>query len=113
MPRMLREIVRTHLERTPGFAIEAEEPTPDRLLDAVRATNAHVVVFGTDSADLPDVGRAVLAERPRVKLLAVTHDGRRTWLFELRPHRQALGEVSPDELADAIRAAVYQPAGAW
>jgi len=38
-------------------------------------------------------------------VLVVSADGRETALFELRPQRTPLGEVSPQTIVDAIRGA--------
>jgi hypothetical protein len=39
----------------------------------------------------------------------VMEAGRRTVLYELRPHRTELGELSPQELVAAVRAAAGRP----
>jgi hypothetical protein len=44
-------------------------------------------------------------------VLAVTPDGRRAFLYELRPELIALGEASPDVLLQAIRAAFRSEVG--
>jgi hypothetical protein len=112
MPRVLREIVRMHLPE-PEFEVVAELGEEAPLLPVVDEHGAHAVIFGTDSAGLPQVGRDLLAACPFVKLLAVASDGRRTTLYELRPHKQPLGEISPDRLAEVIRDSLAQTVAAW
>jgi hypothetical protein len=43
--------------------------------------------------------------RPSTRVLAITLAGGRGHLYELRPHRVPLGDVSPQGLLDAIRRA--------
>jgi hypothetical protein len=50
--------------------------------------------------------REVLEQRPRVHVMAVSGDGRHITLYGLRPYREPLGEVEPDQLVQAIRGMV-------
>lgn len=71
----------------------------------VSETDADVIVLGLPDAELPSEYAALLSARPQTRLLGVSGDGRRAFLYEVRPHRSALGEVSPEALIDAIRSA--------
>lgn len=46
----------------------------------------------------------MLRDQPSVRVFALAGHGKESLLYELRPHRVALGEVSPGELIDHIRA---------
>jgi hypothetical protein len=48
----------------------------------------------------------MLFDHPRVQLLALTGDGRAAAIYALRPQLEPVPVVSPNGLADAIRAAV-------
>jgi hypothetical protein len=50
-----------------------------------------------------DGWEALLFDRPRLRLLGISGDGSSGWIYELRPHREALGNVSPGELIAAVR----------
>jgi DNA-binding NarL/FixJ family response regulator len=76
------------------------------VLVATGRTRADVVVLGIEEAALPGPASHLLEEYPHAKVLAVTPDGRRAFLYELRPHLVPLGEASPARLLDAIRNAV-------
>jgi len=89
MPQMLREITRAVVAGEPGAEIVAEYAAPVPLAEVVRASDAQVVVV----RDTPTVGA----------------EGRSTVVYELKPHRVPLGEVSPERLVDAIRSAVSAP----
>ena len=71
----------------------------------VSETDADVIVLGLPDAELPSEYAALLSARPQTRLLGVSGDGRRAFLYEVRPYRSALGEVSPEALIDAIRSA--------
>jgi DNA-binding NarL/FixJ family response regulator len=112
MPRMLREIVSTVVDSQPGMMVAHAHPRPVPLVEAVDQAGAHVVIFGHESPQLTADCRELLERRPRVQVMAVSGDGRRTTLYGLRPHREPLGEVEPDQLVEAIRGMVAS-AGAW
>ena len=103
MPRILREIIEQAVADEPDMEIVEGDAGP--LLEAVEASKADFVIAGADY-DLGEVAR-VLAERPRLRVLAVSGVGREAFLYELRPTRTPLGEVSPRTIVDAIRGARY------
>lgn len=109
MPRMLREIIREVVSPQPDMEVAGEFAAAHSLLEAVERTQADFVITGTGDAELADVGR-VLREWPRLKVLAVAADGRQTYLYELRPQKVHLGEVSPQNLLDALRSAARESA---
>lgn len=71
------------------------------LADAVEQSHANAVIVGADD---PELAVALLERHPRLKLLAIIADGREVLLYELRPRREVLGELSSDALLDALRA---------
>ncbi len=79
---------------------------PDRatLVMTALATRAEVVVLGLPDGELPDECAKVFDADPHIRVLGVVADGRRAFLYELRPQRLALGEISPHGLVEAIRA---------
>jgi hypothetical protein len=102
LPRMLGEIVGHALARYADVQLAVAAATASTLALAVRDSGADVVV-GADS-QFPDAAvSALLDEFPRVRVFTLTSDARMAWLSELRPERVALGEVSPERLAEAIR----------
>jgi hypothetical protein len=76
-------------------------------VDAALLSGADAVVLGlAEGADLPTWGHALLGRRPAIKLFGVAGSGRQVFMYELRPQRVAVGEVSPDELFAAMRTAL-------
>ena len=51
---------------------------------------------------------AVLMNAPRSRVLMLSVDGRRAFLYELRPHRASLGELSQTSLLAALHGAARQ-----
>jgi hypothetical protein len=73
--------------------------------DAPAALNAHPADFAIVGSDDAQLAGDLLAIAPRLKLLAVIDDGRDAALYELRPQKVALGELSPERLVGIIRGA--------
>lgn len=89
--------------------IAGDLPSSTGMLAAAAQTRPNVVVLGVREARLPDDCRSLLEAFPRVRVLAVVDDGRRAFVYELRPQETALGEVSPEGLLDAIRRPPQRP----
>ena len=69
-----------------------------------------VVIVGGAHADDNAAMPSLLRRWPRARLLMVTESGRRSVLYELRPHPTEMGQLSPEELVAAVRAAAMRPA---
>lgn len=102
---MLGEIIRSLLVAEPDIEIVGELADPHSLAEAVEEHRARVLILGTKQGRVPDSCRALVDDRPRLRLLAVSEDARDTTLFELRPYEVALGELSPERLLGAVRSA--------
>lgn len=103
LPRLVQEIVEHAVGGQPDMEIVADLPTAPTLPAALAEARADVVISGAEHgcAALSEL----LGELPRLKLLAVSDDARNAVLYELRPTRTPLGEVSPQTIVDAIRSA--------
>jgi Na+-transporting NADH:ubiquinone oxidoreductase subunit NqrA len=71
----------------------AEEHRPDLLITAV------------GDGGVSEIDR-VLDRCPKVVILAVEADGRRSFLYRLKPDKEKLGELSPETLLKAARRVV-------
>jgi DNA-binding NarL/FixJ family response regulator len=108
MPRILRDIVSQLVAEQPDMRVVgafADDVGPDTLTEL----QPDVLVLGSGGGNVPALCRALVQRRPALKVLAVEMDGRRTWLYEMRPHQTLIGEISPTALLDTIRA-VSRPA---
>lgn len=106
MPGMLGDIVRETIRGQPDMEIVATVPNLESVDEAMRTTAIEVLVVGTDAPRATAPFRSLLQARPGLKILAVASDGGDLVLHELRPRAEPLGEVSPTDLLQAIRAAV-------
>ena len=107
--RLVGEMVEGAVVRTNDMGVVGSTSL-DELLDTARASTPDVVIVGIDAHNgLPDACLELLLERPRVKVLAIEEHGGTARLYELRPERVEIGDVSPDEVVESIRAAVLRP----
>ena len=106
---VLGDIVRREAAAGGGVTFVGELDTADDLLPRLRRTPAEVVLFALRKAGAPRIFFEILAERPATRVLAVEDDGRRASLYEMRPHRVALGEVSASELVQHIHSLARRP----
>lgn len=102
MPRMLRDIVHGVLAAQPDVALSSVAAA-DALADAVTRLDADVAILA-ESAPPADDHAALLYAHPHLRLVGISSDGRAGHLYELRPHRVALGALSPESLVEAVRA---------
>jgi DNA-binding NarL/FixJ family response regulator len=105
MPRMLRQILRTSVQAHPDFSVLAELPDAEHLADVAAETDTRFVITDAATATREGVER-LLALRPQIRVLGIERDGRETFLYELRPQRIPLGEVSSETLVDVMRVAL-------
>jgi DNA-binding NarL/FixJ family response regulator len=102
MPLMLREMFRRALARDARFALVGEYTKSVALDVAIDRSRADYVVMGTGMFEESDVLARVLEEGPQVRVLAVRPGGGQAFLYELRPHEQDLGDLTPEELLERI-----------
>jgi hypothetical protein len=108
---MLAEIVASSLVGYADLELVSVTAPRDGLVKAVGKARANAVVAAETQLRSDDV-TSLLEAVPRLRVFTLAADARMTWLYELRPERVALGELSPEHLAAAIRAPrVSVPAG--
>jgi len=84
----------------------AREHFEDNELPAVVArVGADIVIVSDEENTDSERWVSLLYNAPRLKVLVLEGAGQTAMLYELRPHRTPLGEVSKAGLVDAIRAA--------
>ena len=96
---MLGEIVTDVLESQEDFEVVGQVDVA-ATRKAVEGKPVDFVVVGRDDEEL---AAELLDLRPRLKILGVIDDGRDAALYELRPHRVLVGELSPERLIAVIR----------
>jgi hypothetical protein len=100
MPRLLHEIVERAVSSEPDMELVAVPAPPARRPWA----DADVLVVATEDERLPPPYDEWLLETPRARVVVVAEATRGASMYELRPARTPLGNVSPDALVTAIRA---------
>lgn len=105
LPGVLSEIVRETVGREDDMIV-AGEVTGDVALDrAIDEARADVVILQAGHPTLADSASVSVLDgkAPALRLLAVSDDGRESFLYALKPVRIPLGELSPSRLVTAIR----------
>jgi len=105
MPAMLLDIVAGIVAAEPDLTVVDMLADSTDLTAAVERTRADVVVTQQTSSTQEADQIALLLPERRLKIIALTDNGRQGVLYELRPHRASLGDMSADRLVAAIRAA--------
>ncbi len=103
---MLEEIVRKVLSREPDLEVVGAVSSIYDLDHALAIRQADVVVAGLAGSSSGREFDPLLRAYSRLRVFSLEGDGRRTVLHEMRPHSVPLGNVTPEELIDAIRTSV-------
>jgi hypothetical protein len=103
LSRFRRDVVRRSLTPYPDIVFVGDEISDDALLSGRAAEIADVVLVGADADRLPAECGLLLYARPGLRLLVMEEEGGGAVLYELRPRKVLLGDVSAASLADAIR----------
>src|SRR5262245_37425108 len=111
MPLMLRDMLAHTLERKPGVEL-LREPLPEPS-DLPSPSTPDVVILGTEDPVDPDGAPALLSRWPRSQVLLISTNGQQASLFELQPHRIALGEMSIDELLQVVSRVAEDRSRVW
>jgi DNA-binding NarL/FixJ family response regulator len=102
MPQMLRDIVREIVSSEQDLIIVDEFDDLEDASNTIWNDERCVVITSLrppEQVALEDL----FGVRRRMRVLAVSEDGRETVLYELRPRARNLGEISPPTLVAAIR----------
>ncbi len=85
-----------------------EANSAGELAVAIRETQADFVIVPLEQSALPDFARSFLAEQAHVRVLGLEENQGHANLYELVPETTELRDVTPVDLAGAIRAAVNE-----
>jgi DNA-binding NarL/FixJ family response regulator len=104
-PTMLRDILVQAISNQPDMEV-IPEPVVSTQAPAAQELSPHVVVVGVSDIDPGEDARALLVRWPGSHVLIITARGHKVLRYELLPRGVDLGEMSPDQLVQAIRFAV-------
>lgn len=102
MPRILEDVLYSILSRETDLDL-ATVPTLSDALSAPEILRVADVVLFSESASTGVDCDSVLHVYPHLRLVAISGDGRRAMLYQLRPNRAQLGLLSSQMLMKAIR----------
>jgi DNA-binding NarL/FixJ family response regulator len=102
---ILHGIVKGVLEEQPDMVVVGELPGHEGVHEAIADHGANLVVWALNGQEPLDRHLSVFDDHPSLKVIAIRHEGRQSCLWQLQPHRTALGEISPTLLVAAIRRA--------
>ena len=108
---LLATLVREIASEADGLEVVGIVEDEQALVAEVLRTEPDVLIVGLDGTDPADLYLELLERRPRLRILALTGQGREAILWELRPHRTSLGEISPETLLAAVSAEDWRTAG--
>jgi len=100
---MLRSIIRDILAGEPDMEVVGELPGQAEVPAMVRQTGATFVIVRQTGPDTPAIFQDLLAAQSPTRVLAIADEGRVAILYELRPQRIPIGELSAARLVAAIR----------
>ena len=106
MPPLLNDIVRTVLGSQADVELELRPVPAADIVSADAVSQADVLILAEQRSHRDNYA-ATLYAHPRLRVVAISDDRRGAVLYELRPHRSPLGELSPECLVRAVHA---QPA---
>lgn len=111
LPPLLHGIVVRLVADQNDMQIVGEFADHEELLALEGESAPDVLVVGTGNGEINGVCTQLLTQYPQAKVVAVGADGRRVLLYDLRPHKITVDEVSSEELLEVIRSGVLPAKG--
>jgi hypothetical protein len=105
MPRMLREIIAGIVRAESDLELAGEVPDTAHLR-ALTERDAPDIVIAGEHPELSMVAHRLLERFPKIRVLEVVGGGRSANVYELRPSRNFVGDISPESLLGAVRGRV-------
>jgi DNA-binding NarL/FixJ family response regulator len=65
-----------------------------------------IVILGVTAMEDAAIVSTLFARWPQARVMTVTQSGEGAMVYELRPRRQVLGQMSPDEIVQTLHEAV-------
>jgi DNA-binding NarL/FixJ family response regulator len=104
-PPLLLDSTRQLLSRDPDLDVVEHVDSRGELVERVRRTGADLVLLGLADGEFPPECAELLQELPRTKVLGMASEGRRAFLYELRPHVVPIGELDRRRLISVVKEA--------
>jgi hypothetical protein len=101
MPQLLDEILDSVFSDDAQVTLLRVPSDVDSVVDAVTLTEPDVVIVEEQQAGPREVDN-LLRLAPHAQALTIAEDARTALLYELRPHRRLIGELSPASIRSAV-----------
>ena len=101
-PRLLGEIIIAALAKENLVRIVGEAENDVDLVDVCTRVQPDAVVMGASDSEADAIGHRLLRQCPFARLFALALDKRVTYLFELKPQKTMIGELSARDLAQTV-----------
>jgi chemotaxis response regulator CheB len=102
MPPLLTEIIEHSLIGRIVLHVVARFDNRDFSKETLRGMRPDLVLIGLRPGESDTVGRSLLALVPAAKVIAFSSDARHGYIHEMRAHRAAIINISPQALIEAI-----------
>jgi DNA-binding NarL/FixJ family response regulator len=103
MPRLAREMIDAAVAAQNDMRVVATTANSSELTAAADTVRPSFVIVGLDGDELPAEALSLFDEQPRLKVLGLEADAGRAYLWQLRPEKRPLGELSPAAVVEVIR----------
>jgi DNA-binding NarL/FixJ family response regulator len=103
LPRILDDIIGAVCAAAGDIEVVGRVARHEELVELTREARPDVVILGMAPSGAATIGWELYVGDPLLRVLGIVGEGRQTFVYELRPHRTALGELSPDGLVAAVR----------
>ena len=105
---MLRDILERAVASAPDMEAVAEPPVPAPEPAGQDPPQPDVVIVGVRDSGPTDGASALLNRWPGSQVFMLTAHGRKAVRYQLVSHATDMGEMSPDQLVEAIRSCVRE-----
>ena len=107
MPQLLRDILEHDIQLQSDFELLKDTRRAFQMLTE-QMVPPDVVILGLSAAEDATLVPALFARWPTAQVMTVTQAGDDAAVYELRPHRRPLGQMSPAEIVESLRDAVHR-----
>lgn len=107
MPQLLRGILEHAIQLQSDFELLKDTRRAFQMLTE-QMVPPDVVILGLTAAEDATLVPVLFARWPAAQVMTVTQAGDNAAVYELRPHRRPLGQMSPAEIIESLRDAVHR-----
>lgn len=107
MPKLLRDILEHAIQHQSDFELLKDTRLAFQVLTE-QMVPPDVVILGLTAEKDTILVPALFARWPNAHVVTVTQSGDDAAVYELRPRRHALGQMSPDEIIESLREGVHR-----